>query len=298
MNIRILSPAGHVATDVVSGGVETLRSWGHHVTVAPHALTQYGRYAATPADRAADLLDALRAPAVDLLWCARGGYGCMHLLDLLPLDIIADSHKSIVGYSDITALHALWQRAGIRSLHAPMMKHLSASPLHPTSLSLRRWLDALSASANEVQTALALTFAPHSDNQMGVAVGRLIGGNLAVLSALHGTPYDFDYRDALLFIEDIGESPYKIDRMIQTLRLSGVFEQLKGLIVVQFSGCVADPLLPEPLAETIRHAVGDRIPVAFNVPVGHVTENYPLMEGATYHLSVTEQGTAIIPSLF
>ncbi len=295
MNIRILSPAGHVATDVVSGGVETLRSWGHHVTVAPHALTQYGRYAATPADRAADLLDALRDPAVDLLWCARGGYGCMHLLDLLPLDIIADSHKSIVGYSDITALHALWQRAGVRSLHAPMMKHLGASPLHPTSLSLRRWLDALSASANEVRTVLAFTFAPHSDNQMGVAEGRLIGGNLAVLSALHGTPYDFDYRDAILFIEDIGESPYKVDRMVQSLRLAGILDQLRALVVGQFTGCDPDPLMPETLTAAIRRAVGRPIPICFNAPIGHVEDNYPLLEGQVYRLAVTPTGVTLTP---
>jgi muramoyltetrapeptide carboxypeptidase len=290
MNIRIISPAGKIDPEVVARGVETLCRWGHDVEVAPHALTQYGRYAATPDERTSDLREALLDPAVDLIWCARGGYGCMHLMDRIPVELIAEHPKCIVGYSDITALHALWQRAGVRSLHAPMMKHLGEAPEHPTSTTLRRWL--------EGETFSSVTAPAHPCNRTGEAEGRLVGGNLAVLSALHGTPYDFDYRDALLFIEDIGESPYKIDRMIQTLRLSGVFEQLKGLIVGQFTGCDADPLMPEPLAESIRHAVGDRIPVAFNVPVGHVTENYPLMEGATYHLSVTEQGTAIIPSLF
>jgi muramoyltetrapeptide carboxypeptidase len=287
MNIRIISPAGKVDPDVVRRGVETLQAWGHTVTLAPHALTEYGRYAATPEDRTADLLEALKDPMVDLLWCARGGYGCMHLLDQIPLEEIAARRKWVVGYSDITALHALWLRAGVHSLHAPMMKHLGEAPEHETSLSLRHWL-----ATGQLPT---LTFPSHPDNQPGCVEGRIVGGNLAVLSALHGTPYDFDYQDALLFIEDIGESPYKIDRMVRTLRLAGVFQQVRGLVVGQFTGCEADPLMPESLTAAIRHAVGRDLPIAFGAPVGHVLENYPLAEGAWYRLCVGKGATVLTP---
>jgi muramoyltetrapeptide carboxypeptidase len=276
-----------VDAEVVHHGAETLRAWGHHVSLAPHALTAYGRYAAPPECRTADLVDALTDPAVDLLWCARGGYGCMHLLDQISPDLLTTHPKWIVGYSDITALHALWQRADIRSLHAPMMKHLGEAPDHATSRCLRHWL-----ATGQLPT---LTFDTHPDNGIGCAEGRLVGGNLAVLSALHGTPFDFDYRDALLFIEDIGESPYKIDRMVRTLRLAGVLRQLRGLIVGQFTGCEADPLMPQTLTAAIRSAVGRDIPVAFGAPVGHVVDNYPLAEGGRYRLRVEAEATELVP---
>lgn len=287
MNIRIISPAGKVDPDVVRRGAETLQAWGHTVSIASHALTEYGRYAATPKDRTADLLEALMDSTVDLLWCARGGYGCMHLLDQIPPADIASQRKWLIGYSDITALHALWQCADVRSLHAPMMKHIGESPEHKTSLSLRHWL-----ATGQLPN---LTFPVHPDNQTGCIEGRLVGGNLAVFSALHGTPYDFDYQDTILFIEDIGESPYKIDRMVQTLRLEGIFQQVRGLVIGQFTDCNVDPLMPETLTTSIRHAVGRDIPIAFSAPIGHVQENYPLAEGGRYRLCVEATRTVLTP---
>lgn len=289
-NIRVISPAGSIDPAVLEGGVRTLAAWGHHVTVAPHAAGRYGRYAGTPADRATDLIEALQDPEVDIIWCSRGGYGCMHLFDFLSPELVSECGKWLVGYSDVTALHALWQRAGVRSLHAPMMKHLGEVPEHATSLAIREWLEGDGA-------APELRATTHDCNIPGSAEGRLAGGNLAVLSGLHGTPYDFDYQDALLFIEDIGESPYKIDRMMQTLRLSGALRGLKGLIVGQFTGYDEDKLMPQSLSETIRQTVlqatGGNIPVCFNAPVGHVTDNYPLVEGARYVFTVTADGARL-----
>ena len=137
MKIRIVSPAGSIKSRVVEAGMATLRSWGHEVTLAAHALDSYGRFAGTPEERASDIVEALRDPDVDLLWATRGGYGCMQILDMIPLDLVREAKKPIVGYSDITALHALWHKAGVKSLHAPMMKHLGEEPTHRSTRTLR-----------------------------------------------------------------------------------------------------------------------------------------------------------------
>ena len=279
MNIRIFSPAGNCEAEVIDKVVETLKSWGYSVTIAQNSKGKYGRFAGTPEERAKDIIDALEDPDVDILYASRGGYGCMQLLDKIPLELIKVAKKPVFGYSDITALHALWQKAGVRSVHAQMLKHLGEKPTNSTSLAIKEILDALDDDKNALNT---IPF----NNQFGAVIDAefdfpLIGGNLAVLSGLHGTDFDFDYQDKILFIEDIKESPYKIDRMMNQLRLGGVFDKIKGLLVGQFTGCDEDPEMPKPLYETMREMVEPYgIPVYFDVPIGHVDFNYPIVEGA------------------
>lgn len=279
MNIEIISPAGYCPSEVIYQGIATLLSWGHNVSIAPHARGKYGRFAGTPEDRAKDIIDALEDPEVDILYASRGGYGCMQILDKIPVELISKANKPVFGYSDITALHALWQKANVRSVHAHMMKHLGEFPSDSTSLAIKEILDSLDNDKN------ALNNVPFNQ-QLGALVDTefsypIIGGNLSVLSGLHGTEYDFDYKDKILFIEDIQESPYKVDRMMNQLRLGGVFYQIRGLIVGQFTGCDEDPEMPKPLYETMREMVNEyNIPMFFEVPIGHVKDNYPIVEGA------------------
>lgn len=285
MNIRIVSPAGSIKPKVVEGGVATLRSWGHDVTVAPHALDSYGRFAGTPQDRAQDIIDALQDPRVDALWASRGGYGCMQILESIPLDLVRAANKPIIGYSDITALHALWFKAGVKSLHAPMMKHLGEDPTHRTTKTLKEVID---------YYAEHRCFPPRHNNLFLKALNEsmeggerlqaenlvFVGGNLSVLSGLHGTPYDYDYHDKVLFIEDIAESPYKIDRMMQQLRLMGVLGQVKALVCGHFTNCDEDPLMPIKLWDNIRWIASSfQIPVQMGAPIGHELENYPVVVG-------------------
>lgn len=302
MHIRIISPAGSIKTRIIDAGADTLRSWGHKVTISANAKGSYGRFSATPEQRAADLIDALKDDDVDAIWCSRGGYGCMQILDQIPLELISRANKPIIGYSDITALHALWQKAGVRSLHAPMMKHLSDEPRHKTTQTLRELLQyymahrAFPPKHNLLFLKKARLFvAPHQgwssedlqpeateallDELMSNPV-PMVGGNLAVLSGLHGTPYDFNYDGKLLFIEDIAESPYKIDRMMQQLRLCGILDRVKGLVCGHFSGCDEDPLMPVKLWDNIRMIVEPYdIPLWLGSPIGHEVENWPVVEG-------------------
>lgn len=302
MHIRIVSPAGSIKPRLIDNGAQTLKSWGHKVTVAAHAKGSYGRFSGTPQERAQDLLDALEDKDVDIIWCSRGGYGCMQILDMIPIELISRAGKPIIGYSDITALHALWQHAGVRSLHAPMMKHLANEFGHRTSQTLRELLEYYAAHRSWppkhnllFMKKARLFVAPHQgwsnedlnpesteellDELMAHPV-PFVGGNLAVLTGLHGTPYDFDYRDKILFIEDIAETPYKIDRMMQQLRLCGILNQVKGLICGSFTGCEEDPLMPVKLWDNFKMIVEPYgIPLWVGSPIGHDINNFPVVEG-------------------
>lgn len=293
MHIRVISPAGQIKGTLVDKGSATLRSWGHTVSVAPHAKGQYGRFAGTAEDRAHDIIEALEDPEVDILWCSRGGYGVMQILDLIPLDLIRQARKPVFGYSDITALHALWSKAGVQSVHAPMMKHLADDPTHRTTKVLRELLDYyashhsfppkhnglfLKAGARNIIAEIepqSLELAQADASQL-----VFVGGNLSVISGLHGTPYDFAYEGKILFIEDIAEHAYKIDRMLQQLRLAGILSQIRGLVCGHFTECDDDPTMPLRLWDNIRAiAAPYGIPVLLGCPIGHELENYPVIVG-------------------
>lgn len=309
MHIRIISPAGNIKPKIVSSGAETLRKWGHKVSVAEHALGTYGRYSALPEERAADIIETLNDPEIDILWATRGGYGCMQILDMIPVELIAKSDKPIVGYSDITALHALWAKAGVRSLHAPMMKHLTDDPGHRTSKTLRELLDYYASHHSWPQqhnnffpVKAKLFIAPGqgvnaepddaSEAEKIKPVMTFVGGNLSVITGLHGTPYDFDYAGKTLFIEDIAEQPYKIDRMLQQLRLMGVFGRINpdgtidrshaasGIVCGHFTDCPDDPTMPANIWDNIRWILQPYgIPLWLGAPIGHELENYPVIVG-------------------
>ncbi|MDO4497703.1 MAG: LD-carboxypeptidase [Bacteroidales bacterium] len=294
MHIRIISPAGNIKGQLIDKGAATLKSWGHKVTIATHAKDKYGRFAATPEERAADIIEALEDPSVDILWCSRGGYGVVQMLDQIPLDLITKANKPIIGFSDVTALHALWNKAGVKSLHAPMMKHLADDPTHRTTKVLRELLDYyathnhtwppkhnglfLKAGARNIIAEIEPQAVEFSETDASTL--SFVGGNLSVLSGLHGTPFDYDYEGKVLFIEDIAEHAYKVDRMLQHLRLMGVLSQIKGLVCGHFTECDDDPTMPLRLWDNIRATVAPYgIPVLLGCPIGHELENYPVVIG-------------------
>lgn len=293
MHIRIISPAGQIKGQLIDKGAATLQSWGHQVSVAPHAKGQFGRFAGTPEERAADIVEALEDPTVDILWCSRGGYGVVQMLDQIPLSLIREANKPVIGYSDVTALHMLWNKAGVKSVHAPMMKHLADDPTHRTTKVLRELLDyyashhcwppqhnGLMLKAGEKNVIAEMEPQAATFCQTDASTLTFVGGNLSVLSGLHGTPFDYDYHNKVLFIEDIAEPAYKIDRMLQQLRLAGVFEQIAALVCGHFTECDDDKTMPLRLWNNIRATVAPYgIPVLLGCPFGHELENYPIVVG-------------------
>lgn len=281
--VMIVSPASSVFPGYVEGAENVLSSWGLEPVRGRYCVAATKGYAGTVEERLADLRTALTDDSVAAVLCSRGGYGTVHLLEHLRPEWFSSRPKWIIGFSDISALHAASLSAGVMSLHAPMCKHLSETPENEAS----RFLRAILFGENPVYRVDA-----HRLNRQGRARGRLVGGNMAVLCALLRTPYDLFAPGTVLFIEDIAEPPYKIERMLYNLRLAGVLAGLSGLIVGRFTEYEESPT--HPLYEQIGALVADYdYPVCFDFPVGHVPENYPMIEGADVELDVNVSGVSL-----
>ncbi len=278
-------PDGHI-----DSAAQALRHWGYEPALGRHCkenMRAYGviAHSAPLPDRLDDLLWAIGDPTVDAVLCARGGYGAIQLLDWVDPSLVAAAAKPIIGFSDITALHALWHRAGVPSIHGPMAKHLTECGIdHPDSVLLHRLLE---GERPDIVTD------GHRLNRPGQATGILTGGNLALLYALLATPYNLVLPGHILVIEDIAEQVYQVQRMLHALRLSGRLQQLAALVVGQFTN-YRDNAQGDAMYQMISDmASACDIPVAFGFPVGHVEHNVPLVMGAQVSLTVGTDSTVL-----
>lgn len=284
--IEIISPSGNIDSKYITGAKSVLENWGLNVIIAPHAQNKYGRFCGTIKERLYDLQTAIDNPLNKAILCSRGGYGLIHLAESLNLKKLKENPKWIIGYSDITILHQLCLKNKLASLHAPMAKHLvEEGESNKSSLYLKEIL------FKKIPT---YKIAPHPLNITGEAEGILAGGNLAVLYSLIGTKYFKLTHGYILFIEDIGEQPYQIDRMMWSLKLSGILSKLNGLIVGNFSNYKEDPLMYASVYKSIKDIIAPyNIPVAFDFPVGHTSNNYPLIHGGKTKLSVNKNNVVL-----
>ncbi len=302
-HIAIISPATIVNPDYIDGACRHLRREGFVPVVMPHAKGDAcGSYAASDADRLSDLIEAYRRPEIKAILCARGGYGCNHLLPRIPFELLRDNPKWLIGFSDISALHALSLRAGLMSLHAPMAKHLTLLPDdHYTTQAL---FDILRKGLPHTYT---IPSSPLS--KPGTAQGILVGGNLAVINGLAATPFDPLAPDAadniipgkdtpvILLIEDISEAIYAVERMLIRLILSDTIFRIKGLIIGQFTEYRPDLNFTD-MESMISRLLADfapdlKIPIAYQFPVGHVDENLPIPLGSMATLAITPTTTTL-----
>ena len=287
--VVIVSPSSALAdATLVDGAKHTLENWGLRVRVAPHALDHVGHFAGKDEDRCADIVNALLDPEVRCILCSRGGYGVLRLLEKMNLSSLLTDRKWIIGFSDITAFHAGVSHNRCCSLHAPMAKALANSHSQKSVLhTMHDILFGLKGMDYKVET--------HPMNREGVASGKLYGGNLSLIYSLQGTPYQFPTKGNILFIEDLSEKLYHVDRMMHNLRLSGMLSKLNGLIVGQFSDMVPNVEFGQTLEEIIMSMVADYdYPVCFNFPVGHEGKNLPMVEGARVELSVNSKNVTLI----
>ncbi len=280
--IAICSPAGPIAAENVEGAAKVLRREGWEVVVMPHTLGKNGQYSGTDDERFDDLRTALLDPEIKAVVCSRGGYGVVHLMDRLERLPLAENPKWVVGFSDISALHAMLQSKGVASIHGSMTSHIKLGAGNEDNASLFGILRG---------ERPAYTFPAHEYDRPGIATGTLLGGNLAVLAELINTPYDLLRPDTILFVEDIAEPIYKIERIFYQLRLSGVLANLRGLIVGQFTDYKPNENYAD-MESMIRDMTAPySYPVAFGAPTGHVFHNVPLIEGAKVTLKVSPSGT-------
>jgi len=268
--LAVVAPAGPFDPEAFRRGVAWLRE-RYQITHDDGIFSRTGYFAGDDERRLAELLAAIEDDAVDAILCARGGFGATRLLPGLDTESIRGANKRIVGYSDISALHAAWARAGVPSLHAPMVASLG----NASETVRRRWIEALEHPEAPSERELARLDRTGTDS----AEGRLIGGNLAVLGALNGTPYAPPLDGALLFIEDVGERPYRVDRMLTTLHQSGWFERLRGVVIGAFTQ--GDPGSDGVSLDDVfaRHFGEAAFPVLTGLSAGHVDDNEPLPFG-------------------
>lgn len=281
--IRIVSPSGVIDPVWIDGAKAVLESWGLEAVEGRFAREEYGRFAGTTDHRVADLQEALDDPDCAAILCSRGGYGLVQIIDKIDFSAFIQYPKWVIGFSDITVLHNKLTALGFSSLHAAMAKHITLFPADEISISNLKKI---------IFGNFPVYHIPHNCfNRAGSVNAKLVGGNLSVLYGLRATPFDIKHQGAILFIEDIGEKPYHIDRMLQNLRLSGVLSEISGLIVGQFTDCPEDPLMMKDVQQIIADAVTDfNYPVCFGFPAGHDEVNYPLILGKEVLMQVGVEG--------
>ena len=284
----IVSPSGKVSPIYVHKAAEILKGWGLDVEISKNALSETGSFSGFVEQRLTDLQSAMDDPEVKLIFCSRGGYGAIHLLERLNFNEIRKNPKWMIGFSDITALHALFQSNGMMSIHGPMSKHFSEEGESDLSV---------------LYSKMALMGKPlnydipkqsSSLRRVGKATGTLFGGNLSVLTSMLGSKFIKVPRNGILFLEDIAEKPYKVDRMIHHLKIAGVFNNLKGLVVGQFTEYEEDINMYASLYESIFSVVMEySFPVCFDFPVGHAKTNLPMIMGGNATLTVGKESTTL-----
>ena len=284
--IALISPAYYTAMENVEATADLLRSWGFVPVIGPNVGKLVdGKYAGTVAERVSDLLWAFGDPSIKAIICNRGGYGTIQLIDKIPLSALSASPKWLVGFSDISTLHGLLNRAGVMSVHGTMSSFLAAGGTDETSTLMRDLLK------GEVPCYRLL---PHAQNIEGTASGVLVGGNLCTVAPNVGSQADATMgHDIILFVEEVGESMHNIDRQMRILQMNGVLDRCKGVVLGEFSDCGSE-FTYENVEAMIRQIVEPYgIPMLCGFPAGHGDVNLPLVMGAPVTIDVRGDGATL-----
>lgn len=280
----MVCPAGYMTREKVETCVNTLKEWGYHVKLGKTiggASTTY--FSGTDEERLNDFQQMLDDDQVNAVLCGRGGYGLGRIIDQIDFKKFKKKPKWIVGYSDITVLHAhLYSNYYISSLHAPMAAAFNDEGYKNEYIASLK--NALEGKKVRYQCE------PHEFNQKGEAIGELVGGNLSLLAHLTGTDSDIKAKGRILFIEDIGEYSYNVDRMMYQLKRSGKLSKLAGLVIGGFTDMKDTE---RPFGKTVYELIHDLVkeydyPICYGFPVSHSNENYALKVGVGYKLKVTK----------
>ncbi|MFQ5707548.1 MAG: LD-carboxypeptidase [bacterium] len=276
--VGVVGPASPMIRKRLEAGRRYLEKRGFRVKLAEHIQDAHGYLAGRDRDRASDFNQMVQDPEVAAIFCTRGGYGTPRILPLIDYTALKQNPKIIVGYSDITALQlAILAQAGLVSFSGPMVAVEMGKGMLPFTES--HFWKLLTAAGERI------SFVPQNSSlnivKPGFTEGRLLGGCLSMLCSLLGTPYCPDFKDAILFLEDVGEEPYKIDRYLTQLKLAGVLQQISGLVFGQFVDCVPQgPGASLTLQQVLEDTVSDLcVPVLSDLPYGHVDAKYTLPIG-------------------
>jgi muramoyltetrapeptide carboxypeptidase len=281
--VALVAAAGPLGEGAVDRAVERVTAWGWEPVLGEHARGRRGYLSASDEERLHDLNAAIRAPEVDAVWLLRGGYGTMRILDRIDWPALVERPRPLIGFSDNTAIHLAAHRAGVIGFHGP----------HPATESLTDFSAGVLRRAVTRPEPLGLLPVPDGNQARtlvaGAAEGPLIGGNLSLLAALCGTAYQLDATGAILFIEEVGEPAYRIDRMLSQLRMCGALDRVAGIAVGALSESPDEdrPDLPSAAEVILDRIDGLGVPVAFGFPFGHVDDNWTLPVGVMARLDAS-----------
>ena len=289
--IAIISPAGSVEESQLTSGLNLIQEKGFEPVFGKNALGKFSNgynYSGTEKERISDLNWAFSDSDIDAIWATRGGYGCQHLLRHLKLSKYRQNPKWYIGYSDNTVIQSYLLKNGFASIHGQTIKTSSFGVV-------KEGYEGIFDIMKGKKPSYTLKSNPL--NRKGSTEGQLVGGNLALIYALLGTSYSFDFKDKILFIEEIGENFYALDRMLISLDLAGVFRKIKGLVVGGMTNigkegdnadyeASFDGFANQIIAERVSKY---NFPVMFDFPNGHIFENQPLIIGAPIKMEVSNQ---------
>nr|WP_321221146.1 LD-carboxypeptidase [uncultured Psychroserpens sp.] len=289
--VAIVAPSGILKNrnDEVAQAVALLQSWGLHAVVGKNVFNKADHFAGTDAERCEDFQKAMDDPTISAIWCARGGYGTVRILDKLDYTKFKKNPKWLIGYSDITALHNQFHNEGFQSIHAMMCVSLPKD---------------ISEIKETVQTFKSTIFGKpvyytlkgSTYNRVGEASGPLVGGNLTILHTMLGSKESIDTTGKILFIEEIGEYKYHIDRMLQSMKRAGYFDNCAGVLVGGMSKMRKNTT---PWGTSVEQLILDALadydfPIAFGMPAGHEKDNRAMVLGEVITMQVRKDGTTVV----
>ncbi|GGY91788.1 LD-carboxypeptidase [Pseudoduganella plicata] len=298
--IGLIAPAGVISQESIDKSVAHVEALGFRVRLGAHLTAVHGNYAGLWAQRMIDFNAMFRDPEVKAIWAIRGGSGALQLLPHIDYQMVRAHPKILIGYSDLTALHlAINRHAGLVTFHGPLAMST------PSDYATKHLLDVLMDPRPQTvipmaaENAARATSAPQFTLRTvvpGVATGRLTGGNLSLVAALAGTPYATDIRGSLLFLEDVNEEPYRIDRMLMQLQMNQPFSQAAGVMLGVFEGCGPAPgesalTLDETTDQHLRPL---KIPAVTGWSFGHIRDQFTLPMGVQARLETAAQTLTLL----
>jgi len=283
--IGIISTARKITIEELRPAIDALESWGLKVVLGINLFQEDDQFSGTVEQRTADLQSMIDDNRIKAILCARGGYGTVQIIDAINFNNLKNNSKWIVGYSDVTVLHSHLNNLGIASLHATMPINFESN----TSESLLSLKNSIFGNLNSIECKA------HSLNKFGKIEGDIVGGNLSILYSLLGSKSDIDTVGKILFIEDLDEYLYHVDRMMMNLKRNGMLTELKGLIVGGMSDMNDNSIPFGKTAEQIilEYTKDYDFPICFGFPAGHLTDNRCLRLGINSVLKINKYGVSL-----
>jgi muramoyltetrapeptide carboxypeptidase len=284
--VALVATARKNIDDNLKPTIDLLKSWGIEAVIGSTIGLDTNQLAGTDEQRAADFQHQMDNPNIKAIWCVRGGYGTVRMIDLLDFTKFKQHPKWVIGFSDVTVLHNHLNTMGYKSIHGIMP--VSIPRATPDAIATMQ----MALFGNPISYAVS----PDPMNRFGKATGELVGGNLSILYSLLGSKSAIDCQDKILFIEDLDEYLYHIDRMMMNLKRNGCIENLKGIVIGAMTKMKDNDI---PWGKNALEIIDDvtkkyNIPVIFNFPAGHIQDNRALVMGSTVTIEVNASGSTLV----